>query len=110
MGVHFDRYTRFAPLRKASSTSACPIPRLAPVTRTALSAIVICLLPCLCVPGRRTGLLNLGRLRHRKRVTVAPRSPQAPCKTLILPRISEFLLRFQSERAFEDNFRLVGIG
>jgi len=31
----------FAPLLKASSTSACPIPRLAPVTRTALSAIVI---------------------------------------------------------------------
>src|SRR4029077_19822007 len=40
-GSRVPAYTRFAPLRRASSTSACPIPRLAPVTRTALSVIVI---------------------------------------------------------------------
>ncbi|MGZ3506574.1 MAG: hypothetical protein ACXWNK_15550 [Vulcanimicrobiaceae bacterium] len=38
-GWRVPAYTRVAPLRKASSTSACPMPRLAPVTRTALSAI-----------------------------------------------------------------------
>jgi hypothetical protein len=40
-GWRVPAYTRFAPLLKASSTSACPMPRLAPVTKTALSAIVI---------------------------------------------------------------------
>src|SRR6516164_10698704 len=38
-------YTRFAPLLRASATSACPMPRVAPVTRTVLPAIVIALLP-----------------------------------------------------------------
>src|SRR2546430_4624049 len=37
--------TRFAPRFKASSTSARPIPRLAPVTRTTLSAIFIRFVP-----------------------------------------------------------------
>src|SRR5882757_3854227 len=40
-GRRVPAYTRFAPLRRASSTSACPIPRLAPVTRTVRSAIVM---------------------------------------------------------------------
>ena len=40
-GWRVPAYTRFAPLLNASSTSAFPIPRLAPVTRTALFAIVI---------------------------------------------------------------------
>src|ERR1700694_4053621 len=40
-GWRVPAYTRFAPLLKASSTNARPIPRLAPVTKTALSAIFI---------------------------------------------------------------------
>src|SRR2546425_2882332 len=40
-GWRVPAYTRFAPLLKASSTSACPIPRLAPVTRTTRPSIVI---------------------------------------------------------------------
>jgi hypothetical protein len=38
-GLGVLAYTRFARLLKASSISARPMPRLAPVTRTALSAI-----------------------------------------------------------------------
>ena len=40
-GWRVPAYTRFAPLVNASSTSAWPMPRLAPVTKTVLSAIVI---------------------------------------------------------------------
>src|SRR5918995_2060052 len=40
-GWRVPAYTRLAPLLKASSTSACPIPRLAPVARTALSAMIM---------------------------------------------------------------------
>jgi hypothetical protein len=40
-GRRVPAYTRLAPRLRASSTSACPIPRLAPVTKTARSAIVI---------------------------------------------------------------------
>src|SRR6266545_5299343 len=40
-GWRVPAYTRVAPLLKASSTSACPRPRLAPVTRTALPSIAI---------------------------------------------------------------------
>src|SRR5258708_30792409 len=40
-GCRVPAYTRFAPLHKASSTSALPMPRLAPVTRTALFAMII---------------------------------------------------------------------
>src|SRR5882762_11653803 len=40
-GLRVPAYTRFAPLLKASSTSACPIPRLAPVIKTDLSAMFI---------------------------------------------------------------------
>src|SRR5260370_29875543 len=40
-GCRVLAYTRRAPLLKASSTSACPIPRLAPVTRTVLPASVM---------------------------------------------------------------------
>ena len=40
-GRRVPAYARFAPLRRASSTRACPMPRLAPVTRTVLSEIVI---------------------------------------------------------------------
>src|SRR6266849_1444801 len=39
-GWRVPAYTRLAPRRRASLTSACPMPRLAPVTRTVLSAIV----------------------------------------------------------------------
>src|SRR5215472_15956102 len=39
-GWRVPAYTRVAPLRRASSTSARPMPRLPPVTRTVLSAIV----------------------------------------------------------------------
>src|SRR5258708_12122776 len=35
-GWRVPAYTRFAPLLKASSTSACPIPRFPPVTTTCL--------------------------------------------------------------------------
>src|SRR6516225_10537718 len=38
-------YTRFAPLLRASATRACPMPRLAPVTRIVLPAIVIAVAP-----------------------------------------------------------------
>src|SRR6266576_2483243 len=41
--VTVPAYTRLAPLLKASSTSARPRPRLAPVTRTAVSAMLISL-------------------------------------------------------------------
>src|SRR5882672_4171077 len=40
-GFRVPAYTLLAPLLKASSTSALPMPRLAPVTRTALPAIII---------------------------------------------------------------------
>src|SRR5262249_11301027 len=39
-GWRVPAYTRVAPLRSASSTSARPMPRLPPVIRTVLSAIV----------------------------------------------------------------------
>jgi hypothetical protein len=38
-GRRVPAYTRVAPLLKASSTSACPMPRLAPVTRTVIFAM-----------------------------------------------------------------------
>src|SRR5215510_3611378 len=44
-GCRVPAYTRFAPHLKASSTSALPMPRLAPLTRTALSAIFTVFLP-----------------------------------------------------------------
>src|SRR6516164_5450245 len=40
-GCRVPAYTRFAPLLRASSTSDLPMPRLAPVTRTALFAMII---------------------------------------------------------------------
>src|SRR4051812_48059110 len=40
-GRRTPAYTRSAPLRNASSTSACPMPRLPPVTRTDLPVIVV---------------------------------------------------------------------
>ncbi len=40
-GRRVPAYTRFAPRARASSTSADPMPRLAPVTRTALSAMLV---------------------------------------------------------------------
>src|SRR3979411_72078 len=57
--------TRFAPLLKASSTSARPIPRLAPVTRTVLPAIVIHPPTSRCPdrPGRqRCGHHDVGKM------------------------------------------------
>src|SRR5229473_2426672 len=82
-GWRVPAYTRFAPLLKASSTSACPIPRLAPVTRTALSAIVmvvlslmlICLLPCLVCAREayrppETKTFGAAEKSHRLRVHV----------------------------------------
>src|SRR5260370_19806520 len=60
-GWRVPAYTRFAPLLKASSTSACPIPRLAPVTRTALSAIVI--------PSRLIGSAPVSRCSYDDRGT-----------------------------------------
>src|SRR5262249_4193396 len=47
-GRRVPAYTRFAPLLRASATSACPMPRLAPVTRTVLPAIAIAVAPCGC--------------------------------------------------------------
>jgi hypothetical protein len=46
-------YTRLVPLLRASSTSACPMPRLNPVIRTVLSAIVTT--PS-CIGGARRAL------------------------------------------------------
>src|SRR5215471_6863042 len=40
-GWRVPAYTRFAPLLKASSTSAWPMPRLAPVIKMSLSPIVV---------------------------------------------------------------------
>src|SRR4051794_8981070 len=40
-GCRAPAYTRSAPLRNASSTSACPMPRLPPVTRTDLPVIAV---------------------------------------------------------------------
>src|ERR1035438_10506470 len=47
-------YTRRAPLFRASLTSACPMPRLAPVTRTVLPVIVISA-PCRYGPSAYPG-------------------------------------------------------
>jgi hypothetical protein len=81
-GWRVPAYTRPAPLRRASATSACPMPRLAPVTRTALSAIVItpsCMggarrtqSPLLEVVIRRTAAIHRPpRKLHRRRLTPA---------------------------------------
>src|SRR5215469_4396475 len=43
-GRRVPAYTRLAPLARASAASACPMPRLAPVTRTVLSFMVMCVL------------------------------------------------------------------
>ena len=51
-GRRVPAYTRLAPLRRASSTSACPIPRLAPVIRTVLPVAPV--LWCL-IGGRSAG-------------------------------------------------------
>src|SRR5215510_12214663 len=40
-GRRVPAYTRLAPLLRASSTSACPMPRLAPVTRTVVFAMFV---------------------------------------------------------------------
>src|SRR5262245_10728353 len=40
-GWRVPAYTRLAPLARASAASACPMPRLAPVTRTVLSLMVM---------------------------------------------------------------------
>src|SRR5260221_3185578 len=53
-GWRVPAYTRFAPLESASVTSAWPMPRLAPVTSTVLSAIVMSVAPVLsCSCGLR---------------------------------------------------------
>jgi hypothetical protein len=41
MGCRVPAYTCLAPLLSASSTSACPMPRLAPVIRTVLFSMVV---------------------------------------------------------------------
>ncbi len=41
VGRRVPAYTRPAPRRRASVTSACPMPRLAPVTRMAVPSIVV---------------------------------------------------------------------
>src|SRR5262249_31393781 len=46
-GWRVPAYTRPAPLARASSASARPMPRLAPVTSTVLAAMVICVPPVL---------------------------------------------------------------
>ena len=64
-GWRAPAYTRFAPLFNASSTRACPMPRLAPVTRTVLSAMVISSSCCWAVPanGRRGATSALIQIR-----------------------------------------------
>src|SRR5882724_935049 len=48
-GWRAQAYTRLAPLARASAASACPMPRLAPVTRTTLSSTVMPVAPVVSV-------------------------------------------------------------
>src|ERR1017187_6726809 len=55
-GWRVAAYTRLAPLFRASAASACPIPRLDPVTRTVLPAIAISVPPVVSyLIGRGSG-------------------------------------------------------
>src|SRR5260370_532145 len=59
-GWRVPAYTRVAPLARASATSACPMPRLAPVTRTVLSSIVTMMTISFSVAWGGGGLLRWG--------------------------------------------------
>src|ERR1035441_237640 len=60
MGWRVPAYTRLAPRDSASVTSACPMPRLAPVTRTVLPLIVMSAPPARrCSCGFRAACLAL---------------------------------------------------
>ena len=71
-GRRVAAYTRAAPLLTASSTSARPMPRLAPVTRTVLPAIFICRLLQLCWVVRLDSL-SVRRREARDFIAGGPR-------------------------------------
>src|SRR5258708_34661406 len=69
-------YTRLAPRARASLTSACPMPRLAPVTRTALPAIdvmmTISFSPHVVVQPGRAGVARPGQVAALSRDLLDP--------------------------------------